>query len=165
MILEKIVVGNNYTNCYVIGEEKGTGAIIDPGADPKKIMKVINKLQLETITNIIITHGHFDHVLAAFELQMAFNIPFIIHPKDKKLLSRATDSASYWMKREIVVQPPKVNQEINQRDKIKLGEFKLEVLETPGHTPGGTALYNQDKKIAFVGDTIFKDGVGRTDFK
>lgn len=165
MNIEILQVGQLQTNCYLVSDpEKEHCLIIDPGDEANFISEKILRQNLSPQA-IIATHGHFDHCLAAFELQMAFDIPFIIHPRDKKLLSKAADSASYWMEREIVVQPPKVNREITRGDKIKLGNYQLEVLETPGHTPGGITLYNQPEKIAFVGDTIFKNGVGRTDFK
>lgn len=165
MKIETLPVGQLQTNCYLVSDpESEQCLIIDPGDEANFISEKILRHGLSP-QKIIATHGHFDHCLAAFELQMAFDIPFLIHPQDKKLLNRTTDSASYWMEREIVVQPPKVNKEIKEGDKISLDKRKLEIIHTPGHTPGGIALYNQEEKIAFVGDTLFKNGVGRTDFK
>ncbi len=165
MNVETLPVGQLQTNCYLVSDpETDQCLIIDPGDEANFISEKILRQNLKPQA-IIATHGHFDHCLAGYELQMAFKIPFMLHPKDKKLLSRATDSASYWMNREIVVKPPKVNQEINQGDSLKIGNWKLEIIHTPGHTPGGISLYNQEDKIAFVGDTLFKNGVGRTDFK
>jgi glyoxylase-like metal-dependent hydrolase (beta-lactamase superfamily II) len=165
MEIQTLPVGQLQTNCYLVSDlVTNQCLIIDPGDEANFISEKILRQNLKPQA-IIATHGHFDHVLAAYELQMAFEIPFMLHPDDKQLLSRSTDSASYWTNREIVVKPPKVNKEINQGDKIQVGDSQLEVLATPGHTPGGITLYNSQEKIAFVGDTLFKDGVGRTDFK
>lgn len=73
-------------------------------------------------------------------------------------------SAKWWLKREIVEQSPKINQYLKEGNNISLGEENLKVIETPGHTPGGICFYNSSAKILFSGDTIFKDGVGRTNF-
>lgn len=165
MKIESLPIGQLQTNCYLVSDpESEQCLIIDPGDEANFISEKILRQNLSPQA-IIATHGHFDHVLAAYELQIAFGIPFLLHPQDKKLLSRSTDSASYWLDREIAVKPPKVNKEIKEGDKISLDKHKLEIIHTPGHTPGGITLFNQGQKVAFVGDTIFKNGVGRTDFK
>jgi glyoxylase-like metal-dependent hydrolase (beta-lactamase superfamily II) len=112
---------------------------------------------------MIATHGHFDHVLAAYELQLAFDIPFLIHPKDKNLLSRMASSAKYWLEKEIIEKPPGEVTEATSEDIVEFGKSQLQILHTPGHTPGGIVLFNTKENIIFTGDTIFKKGVGRTD--
>lgn len=146
MRVEKVVVGQLGTNCYLVWDEKTRKTIIiDPGDDGDYIIRKIQDFKLSPVL-IIATHGHFDHVLAALELKLAFSIPFLIHKADLFLLNR--------------VQQP--NKFVKEGDIISFGQEKLKVLETPGHSPGGISLL--EKGVVFSGDTIFADGFGRTDF-
>ncbi len=164
MEIIKLSVGQLQVNCYLVGTSDANRCfIIDPGDAANFISEEILRRNWEPQA-IIATHGHFDHILAAYELQLAFDIPFWIHPGDKKLLGRAVSSARHWLKREVVTKVPVVDREITAKDSLKLGNVELGILATPGHTPGGITLYNEAEKIAFVGDTIFKNGVGRADF-
>lgn len=165
MKIESLTVGQLQTNCYlVIEEENWRCFIVDPGDEANFISEKVlyNNLSPQFI---IATHGHFDHVLAAYELQLAFEIPFLVHPQDKKLLGKAVDSACRWLDWKVVTLPPQVDKEIKEGDVLEIGEQKWEILATPGHTPGGITVFNKREKIAFVGDTIFRRGVGRTDFQ
>ncbi len=156
MIIERIVVGDFFTNCYIVGcEEEKVCAIIDPGSDGEKIKKVIDKKGLKPIF-IINTHGHFDHIGA----NNFFNLSVYIHKDDADFLTDPEKNLSslfyspYVCKNSIV--------ELNDGDKIKIGKIILEVLHTPGHTPGSICLKTEN--ILFTGDTVFENGIGRTDF-
>ena len=147
-------LGQLQTNCYlVICPQTQKTIIIDPADDANFISEKILREKLNPIA-IIATHGHFDHILAARELQLAFNIPFFIHQNDQKILFKMNQSASWWLKREIIESPPKINKLLKKNEIIKFGQEKLKVMETPGHTPGSICLYNQEEKILFSGDTI-----------
>jgi glyoxylase-like metal-dependent hydrolase (beta-lactamase superfamily II) len=156
MIIERIVVGEFFTNCYIIGcsKEKVCG-IIDPGSEGEKIKKIVEIKNLKPIM-IINTHGHFDHIGS----NNFFNLPVYIHKNDLEFLSNPEKNLSslfsipYLCKNEVFV--------IEEKDIIKIGELNLEVLSTPGHTPGSICLKIQN--VLFTGDTIFADGIGRTDF-
>jgi len=136
--------------------------IIDPGDAANCIIEKIIQLKLKPVA-IIATHGHFDHILAANELQLAFKIPFLIHEKDKKILNYMNQSAYWWLKRKIIEQPAKITKLIKEGDQIKFGHSFLKIIETPGHSPGSICLYSRRNKILFSGDTIFSNGSGRTD--
>ncbi len=170
MNIVTLAVGQLQTNCYLVSDpETGKCIIIDPGDDANLISENILRQNLDP-TAIAATHGHFDHILAANQLQMAFNIPFYIHQGDKKILNYMTKSARHWLGREIIEQPPEKVNYVENGDILKMGNCKLKIISTPGHSPGGICLFNNQPqsgqpKIAFVGDTIFKNGVGRTDFK
>jgi len=102
--------------------------------------------------------------MAAFELQSAYNIPFQVHLKDEFLVKDLRARAKHWLR---IESPPSPNIGgfLKEKDRIIIGSSTLEVMETPGHTPGGVCLYEKSEKVIFVGDLIFKDGsVGRTDF-
>ena len=117
----------------------------------------------EKIRALIITHGHLDHILAAGELKISFNIPIYGNKKDTFLITKMPQQARKYLKTTAL--PIKIDFNVGEVDKIKLGDETLEVVETPGHPPGSISLYCKNSKIAFVGDLIFKDGsVGRSDF-
>lgn len=164
MHVHTITTGQLDTNCYIVScPDTAKCLIIDPGDGADVISDHILTSDLKPQT-IIATHGHFDHILAVFELQTAFEIPFLIHKEDEKLVNKMQQSAKYWLQREIIEQPPEINDFLTNNQEIKFGNCKLAVLHSPGHTPGGICLYNSKQKIIFTGDTLFKNGVGRTDF-
>ncbi len=166
-----IQVGQMQTNCYLIVNEKTNKClIIDPGDEADYIT---NKILSEKITPeaIILTHGHFDHTMASFELQINFNIPVYMHLKDKFLIKKMQDTANYFNPNIKCPPPPQKIKSIllnsnskNYNNLINVWNFK--VIKTPGHTPGSISIYFPKQKIIFVGDLIFiNHGVGRTDFK
>lgn len=185
LTVKTLVVGDLSTNCYLVSSSKaGRGPtslersdlstpclIIDPGDEADFITETITNEKL-TPTAIVLTHGHFDHVLGCLELKLNFDLPILIHKNDLKLYSSANQSALHWLKRKTLKVPP-IDQYIKEGDKIKVGTETLTVLETPGHTPGSICLYSSPplntkysilNTILFTGDTLFADGVGRTDF-
>ncbi|HUV42964.1 MAG TPA: MBL fold metallo-hydrolase [Patescibacteria group bacterium] len=164
MRIECLVVGQLQTNCYLIWDEESNKAIIiDPADDGDYIIQKIRDFQLNPIL-IANTHGHVDHVLAITELKLAFKIPFFMHQKDLFLLKNMKSSAMYWFEMNEVDPPPEVDKFIREGDEIKFGKEKLEVIETPGHSPGGVSFYSREEGVLFSGDTLFKQGIGRYDF-
>lgn len=160
--IHRLVVGELSTNCYLLTEKKSRQAlIIDPADAADFIETEISRLKLNPVA-IIATHGHFDHNLAALELQLAYKIPYLIHEKDEFLLKNLTSSANYFLKTNEKFLPPKV--EGNLKYALELGKIKIEILPTPGHTPGSTCFYNKKTNFLLSGDTLFKDGIGRSDF-
>ena len=159
----KLVVGQLKTNCFLVFDEKTREClIIDPGDDADYIMRKISDEDLRPV-KIVATHGHFDHILAAYEIQHAFNIPFLMHKNDEFLLERMQSSAKHFTGI-IAGPPPVVNEYLTGVTPVTVKK-NFEVIETPGHTPGGIVLYCKKEKIAFVGDLVFASGgVGRTDF-
>jgi hydroxyacylglutathione hydrolase len=165
MKIETLVVGQLATNCYLVWEEKNKQTlIIDPGDSADYLSDKILGLGLKPKA-IIATHGHFDHVLAALELKLAFKIPFLINKKDTFILKYLAKSAKFWLnlKNEPANPPPEIDQNPKDGTRIKLGKNILKVLATPGHTPGGISLYSPSQGLLFSGDTLFANGWGRTD--
>lgn len=164
MKIQTLIVGELATNCFIVSDTTTNKCIIiDPGDGAELISEQIMIQNLEPVA-IIATHGHFDHVLAAHELQLAFEIPFMIHQGDKKLLKIMKKSAEYWLRRKLIEIPPKIDEALEDGKEVEFGKSKLTALHAPGHSPGGICLYNDDEKIVFTGDTLFAVGVGRTDF-
>ena len=161
MILETVCVGELQANCYILAAVAGREAvIIDPGSQKDKILRVLAKHKLKAAA-VINTHGHIDHIGCDDEL----GVPVYAHEKDVALLKDSRLNLSGFLSL-----PFSVKSEIKQlrdKEKINLAGIQLEVIHTPGHSPGGICLLtkNQDKDILFSGDTLFYGSVGRTDFE
>jgi glyoxylase-like metal-dependent hydrolase (beta-lactamase superfamily II) len=162
MEIEKLVVGQLQTNCYLVWEkETQEGVIIDPGDDGEYILNRIKDLEIKP-QFILATHGHFDHVLAVLELKLALKIPFLINEKDLFLVKRAVQSAKFFTGEKEGLEPL-VDQFIKEGDIIRFGKKeKLKVVETPGHSPGGVVF--ESRGVVFSGDALFKDGFGTTQY-
>ena len=159
MILESFPTGPLQVNCYIVGcEETRQAAIIDPGGDVEQILTLVEKLNLKVV-KLINTHGHFDHVGGNAKLIAKTGAEFYLHESDKKLLNMAGEHALlYGLQAEPSPEPDKL---LSGGEEIEIGQLKLKVLHTPGHTPGGICLY-VDRHV-IVGDTLFAGSVGRTD--
>lgn len=161
MYLKGIEVGVISANCYLIGcEETKEAALIDPGGDAPQIMRLIENSGL-TVKYIINTHGHIDHIGANQQVKEATGAELLIHEADAPMLTSAGRNLSLFTGR--VVSGPAADWELKDGDRIKIGKtVELEVIHTPGHTPGGICLKTGD--IIFTGDTLFAGSIGRTDF-
>jgi len=165
LIIERLSVGEFSTNCYLLYDSltKDT-LIIDPGDDADYIIDTLSRLALKP-SAILATHGHFDHIMAAFALQNSFNIPFMVHKNDLFLVKDMVSRVKYLLK--LNSDPsPKIDKYLDEKMRIKIGKNEIRVLETPGHTPGSVTFEIEDQNIMFVGDLVFKGNYfGRTDFK
>jgi len=162
MILEKVTVGIFQVNCYILAEASGgAAAIIDPGADENNIRKALVKHQLKPGV-VINTHGHFDHI----GCDDKFGVPVYVHPDDAALLKDARLNLSDFLFNTSYAMGKVTIKLAQDKDIIKLDGIELEVIATPGHTRGGICLLlkKPQNKILFSGDTLFYQGVGRTDF-
>lgn len=156
MIIEMVTVGMFDTNCYLLGcSETGDGVVIDPGAEGKAILQTIKRMGLK-IRYIINTHGHVDHIGANGFLREELKVPLLLHENDLPLYK----NPGFGLKVLFRSQPPP-DRFLGDSDILAFGNQQLQVLETPGHTPGGITLLSG--KAVFCGDTIFAGSVGRTD--
>ena len=155
MILKSITVGTVGANCYIFGDEQtGEVAIIDPGAEAEKIKKCLEQ-NAYLARFIINTHGHIDHIGANDK----FGLPIFIHKEDASFLTDSTKNLSLWMGSPY--KSPSASRLLEDGENIEIGSLVLEVIHTPGHTPGGICLKCED--VLFSGDTLFCGGIGRTD--
>jgi glyoxylase-like metal-dependent hydrolase (beta-lactamase superfamily II) len=165
MKIKSYCLGQLQTNTYLLFDENSfQTAIIDPADDANFIIEEILYNNLKP-KYILATHGHFDHVLASWELQLAFDIPFYVSKKDLFLIKNMTKSAGHWLNTKIVEKPPEKISFLEDIKNLSLGENFIEILYTSGHTPGGVCYFVEKEKIVFTGDTLFNNGIGRTDFK
>ena len=161
VILETLAVGPLQTNCYLIGCEKTRlGAVIDPGGDVADILSTLERHRL-TLKHILLTHAHFDHIGGVAELVKVTHAPVALHPGDLPLLKAKGGAAVFG----IFMRPsPEPDLLLAEGQVIEIGALKLNVLHTPGHTPGHVTFYEPQVRAAFDGDVLFQMGIGRTDF-
>ncbi len=159
MKFETFITGPIQVNTYLIYDEKSSDAIlVDVGGSTAKIVSRIEELKLN-IKGIYNTHGHFDHILGAKEIQDILNIPFFVHQNDKLFVENLeTQMAMYGFGH---AQPPQITGFIDENTEIKIGDTLIKVIETPGHTEGGVCFLSEN--ILFSGDTLFLELIGRTD--
>jgi glyoxylase-like metal-dependent hydrolase (beta-lactamase superfamily II) len=153
-------VGPLACNCYVVGDAATRRAIvIDPGGDADELATEIAARDL-TITAIVATHAHFDHVLAAERLRAVTGAPFHLHHDDRPLLDWIGPSMEMFLG--VPGQdPPEVDSDVLEGESLVAGDIEFEILHTPGHSPGSISLVTAD--ALFSGDTLFAGSIGRTD--
>lgn len=160
MIIKQITVGMLQVCCYIVScSETSEAAVIDPGGDEEKILSYCRDHNLN-VKYIIATHGHPDHVCGNGRLKEETGADIVMH-RDDAVFFRQPEVIEYFSMLGLP-KSPKPDKLVADGDIISFGNEKLEVLHTPGHTPGGICLYN--KPNCFTGDTLFAGGVGRTDF-
>lgn len=160
MKIIQMEVGSLGTNCYIAYcENTKKAVIIDPGGDAAKILAAVARegLLVEAIIN---THGHADHVLANVQVQDATGAPLWIHSADADMLGSGSRNLSAFLGG--ATSCGKADRLLSDGEVLPVGDFSLTVLHTPGHTPGGISLLTD--KTVFVGDTLFAESIGRTDF-
>ena len=161
MIHQILPVGPLQCNCSVIGDEASHEAIvIDPGDDIEDVLALVRKHNLQ-VKQIVVTHGHIDHVGGAMKLRAATGAPILLNQNDYDLL-KMLDAQAAW----IGVAPPgkvEIDQSLEQADQVQVGSLSASVLHTPGHTEGSVCLYFPAEKKLIAGDTLFAGSIGRTD--
>jgi hydroxyacylglutathione hydrolase len=159
LTVETVVVGPLMVNCYILGCEKTkTAIVIDPGDNEEDIIAVIKDKGL-TLNFILLSHGHVDHIGAAKELQEATGSQIYVHPADMFLLNIAGIQAAMFDLRAPAPFKTTLFQENEHR--LAIGEYRIEVISTPGHSPGSVCF--KINNLLFSGDTLFYESIGRTD--
>lgn len=159
MIFKKMVVGPMAVNCFLIGcEHTKHAAIIDPGDEMNEIMAPVLENGL-TLKTILLTHGHVDHLTQLQALKDKTNAEILMHEKDHFLLKDARQHAMFFGLPDPGTPTP--DRFLNDGDVIDIGNTKVRVLHTPGHSPGSVTFHVDNRLI--VGDLIFAGSIGRTD--
>lgn len=160
MKVEQQMVGMMGVCCYILScENTAKAAIVDPGGDEQRILDRVTELGLE-VDYIIATHGHPDHVCGNRKIKEATNADIVMHEEDDDFFSQS-QVQNYFSMLGLEASPP-TDLRVKEGDQITFGDVSLQVIHTPGHTPGGICLYNAPDLI--TGDTLFVGGIGRTDF-
>ncbi len=159
MLIKTFTSGPVDTNCYLVGcPETHEAALID--APQGVLSKILHEKQLN-IKKIFITHSHWDHIADAAEIKAALHVPLYIHPYDEENLKHpGADRLPMFF----AVQGALADGFLEEGEKFKIGNLELQVIETPGHSPGGVCLWFPKEKVLFSGDTLFQGSMGRVDF-
>jgi glyoxylase-like metal-dependent hydrolase (beta-lactamase superfamily II) len=159
--IEKITVGGLEENCYfLINEKEKYAAVVDPGDEGERIFNAIKRYGVEVLY-IINTHGHMDHIGANLYIKEKTGAQILIHPEDAPMLTNAHKNLSVLVGDS--VESPAADGLLEDGMVIELGEEKIEVRHTPGHTKGGICLITSAGAI--TGDTLFAGSIGRTDLQ
>lgn len=164
MIVDTLpVVDAIQTNAYFyVDEQTKHGFLIDPGAEADKILQKI-KDNNWIIEKILITHGHFDHIGAVQKIHQELKIPYLTHKNGRDYLANVEYNLSAFFGANIVLTEAQYLEDGSEIALEANPNIKLKVIYTPGHTQDSVIYYDANNHTAFVGDTIFKKSVGRTD--
>jgi glyoxylase-like metal-dependent hydrolase (beta-lactamase superfamily II) len=162
MIVKGLTVGLLQENCYILGcEATHEGVIIDPGDNARAILRLVRQEGL-TITAILNTHAHLDHVMAVDAVRAATGAPFYLHAADLDILRDVPERARLWLDSEVEpIEDP--DESLVHGQIIHFGEEQLEVRFTPGHAPGHVVFVHHAGRQVFGGDTLFQGSIGRFD--
>lgn len=148
MKIRTLTLGDFQTNCYLVSDETGVTAVIDPGYEPETVLARAAQEQLQ-IAAILLTHGHFDHVGGVRAIADAARCPVWMSERERALPPAITNGPLYY------------TDLFKEGDTVRVGKLCFTVLETPGHTPGSVCL--RCENVLFSGDTLFAGSYGRTD--
>lgn len=161
MKIEQYCVGQVGTNCYfAVNEDTKELLVIDPGDSAQMLAGKIRQKNLKPAA-VLLTHGHFDHAMAAQELAELFDVKIYAHEAEKNTLEQPGLNVSAMIGRR-----DSYHADVYVKDKevLNLAGMEILVLHTPGHTEGGCCYYLEKERVLFSGDTLFCQSVGRTDF-
>ncbi len=162
MNLDIIPVTSFQQNCSLVWDEQKNAAIIDPGGDVQKLIEKIYTHGL-TLKAILLTHGHLDHVGGAIKLKEEFKVEILgSHIADKFWFDNLSVQSQQFGLFEMTAFEP--DRWLEEGEIIEVGQLRFEVLHLPGHTPGHVGFIERSQRIAFTGDVLFRNSIGRTDF-
>jgi hydroxyacylglutathione hydrolase len=161
MILETFPVGPLQCNCTILGDETaGEAIVIDPGDDITRIHRRLTELGLK-LKQILVTHGHIDHVGGALKLKRLTGAPILLNENDLPQLTLMDKQAAWLGVPTPEVAPP--DESLTEGMIVGLPAYPAQVLHTPGHTQGSICLHFAPLKLVIAGDTLFAGSIGRTD--
>ena len=160
MFFQQIEVGTDAVFAYLIGDpEAGDAVVVDPADDVDELIRLAQKNRM-TISRIINTHGHVDHVMGNAEMKEKTGADILIHKNEAEYLTKIGD---YWLNMFNARKSPPADGILQDGDILRIGQYEWQVIHTPGHTPGGICLYSVAFGLCLTGDTLFVESVGRTD--
>lgn len=154
-----LTVGPLAVNCYLVADENGNAAVIDPGDEASRILEALQREGM-TCKAVLLTHVHFDHIGAVKELCEATGAPLYCHEDDAAALTDGRRNLAALFG--VALSVPSEAETLRDGQTLAVGDLRFEVLHTPGHTPGGVCYRIGD--TLFSGDTLFCESVGRIDF-
>ncbi|MFI3266825.1 MAG: MBL fold metallo-hydrolase [Rikenellaceae bacterium] len=162
--IETLVFNPFHENTYILSDESGKAIIVDAGNNDQRENQILDEhLASRGLTPIMAlnTHGHIDHILGIDYIKNKYNVPFALDSRDKFLVENApSQGAAFGFN---ITSAPEIDMDLAGVSEIKLGEHTLQIIETPGHTPGHISIYDPQSKSLLTGDTLFRESIGRTD--
>jgi hydroxyacylglutathione hydrolase len=160
--IQRLVLGELDTNCWIVSDGAGGPlAVIDPAGEAAALLAEVDD---RAVAAVVLTHGHFDHLGAAAELLAQTGAPLLVHAADADAVTTPVGNGGADFGFDAVAPAP--DRRLEDGDVVEAGGLRLEVLHTPGHTPGSICLFarTDEGPHLFSGDTLFAGSVGRTDF-
>ena len=150
-------------NCSIVWcDETMEGIVVDPGGDVQQLAAIIEELGVKVV-NLVLTHGHLDHVGGTVPLAEILNVNIVGPHKADNFWLQGLENQSQMFGFPLckAFEP---NTWLEEGDKVTFGNQVIDVIHTPGHTPGHVVLFSEQARLAFVGDVLFNGAIGRTDF-
>lgn len=159
--IKSLLLGMVATNCYLLANKDTKEVlIVDPAEDALKISTVIGREGWKP-TAILLTHGHFDHIMAVNDLKERYHVPIYAHIEEEDVLKQTSLNMSGMIGR---MYTSEADIYVRDGEHLKLAGFDIIVLHTPGHTKGSVCYYLPEEQVLMSGDTLFHCSIGRTDF-
>lgn len=159
IIIKRIISGKWEENCYIVSKDK-EAIVIDPGDNVDQMIRYLQDNHL-TVSAVLNTHAHFDHIGGVNTIVNTYECPFYLHSKDERLLKSANLYMTFF-EGEKRIKVPIINEYLDKTESpLKIGNLSITILLTPGHTLGGVSFLIENN--LFTGDTLLKDSVGRVD--
>lgn len=160
MIVQRMVLGELQTNCWLAGDDAGGPlVVIDPAGDAPELLEAIGGRR---VALVVLTHGHFDHLGAVREVLDTTGAPLAIHAEDAPFVTSTFGTGGDLFG--FPYSAPEPDRLLADGETLEAGTLRLRILHTPGHTPGCICLLAEGEGHLFSGDTLFAGSVGRTDF-
>jgi hydroxyacylglutathione hydrolase len=164
MKIDCVVLGCFQTNAYVVRDQDqaGPGVVIDPGLEPDVLMDFLRSESVKP-NAVVLTHGHVDHIAGVMDVIHVFpDVKLYVHRLDAPMLSDSVVNLSVFLAAPCEIDQP--NTLVEDGQVIEEAGLRLQVIHTPGHTPGGISLYSKIDDVLFTGDALFNESIGRSDF-
>ena len=161
MRIERFVFGSAGANCYVVrNEDTRECFVVDLPLCPPELVGHIKKEGL-AVQAVLLTHGHVDHILGISDFLKEFPVPVYAHAEEEEFLNDPNMNLSVNYDGSYIFKDAEY---LKYNRVISLAGYKIHVIHTPGHTPGGCCYYIPSEKVVFTGDTLFQNSIGRSDF-